>query len=35
VEAYKQDGFEVHMVLKEDKHLIYTRMLVTEAASAA
>jgi heterodisulfide reductase subunit A2 len=35
VEAYKQDGFEVHLVLEKDKYLVYTRMLVTDAASAA
>jgi hypothetical protein len=29
IEAYKQDGFEVHMFLEEDKYLVYTRRSVT------
>jgi len=33
MEAYKQDGFEVHMFLEEDKYLVYTRRLVTQAAA--
>jgi len=35
LEAYNQDGFEAHMFLEEDNYLIYTRMLVTQASSAA
>jgi heterodisulfide reductase subunit A len=35
MEAYRNDGYEVHMFLEEDKYRIYTRMLVTQAASAA
>jgi heterodisulfide reductase subunit A len=35
LETYKKDGFEVHMFSEEDKYLIYTRMLVTQASSAA
>jgi heterodisulfide reductase subunit A len=35
LETYNQDGFEVHLFLEEDKYLIYTRMLVTQASSAA
>jgi heterodisulfide reductase subunit A len=35
METYKKDGYEVHMFLEEDRYLIYTRMLVTQAASAA
>jgi len=34
VETYKQDGFKVHLFLEEDKFLIYTRRLATQAASA-
>ncbi|MCK9375939.1 MAG: hypothetical protein M0P73_07305 [Syntrophobacterales bacterium] len=33
MDAYKQDGFEVHMFLEEDKYLVYTRRLVTQAAA--
>ena len=33
MEAYKKDGFEVHMFLEEDKYLIYTRKLVTKPAA--
>jgi hypothetical protein len=29
MEAYKKDGFEVHMFLEQDKYLVYTRRLVT------
>jgi hypothetical protein len=29
LEAYKKDGFEVHMFLEEEKYLVYTRRLVT------
>ena len=28
MEAYKQDAFEVHMFLEQDKYLVYTRRLV-------
>jgi hypothetical protein len=28
MEAYKQDGFEVHMFLEQDKYLVYTRRSV-------
>lgn len=33
MEAYKKDGYEVHMFLEEDKYLIYTRKLVTKPAA--
>ena len=29
MEAYKKDGFEVHMFLEQDRYLVYTRRLVT------
>jgi heterodisulfide reductase subunit A len=35
LETYNKDGFEVHMFLEEDRYLIYTRMLVTQASSGA
>jgi len=35
LETYKKDGFEVHLFLEEDKYLIYTRMLVTQASPAS
>jgi ferredoxin len=35
METYQKEGYEVHMFLEEDRYLIYTRMLVTQAASAA
>jgi heterodisulfide reductase subunit A len=35
LETYNKDGFEAHMFVEEDKYLIYTRMLVTQASSAA
>jgi hypothetical protein len=31
MEAYKKDGFEVHLFLEGDKYLVYTRRLVTQA----
>jgi hypothetical protein len=34
MENYKNDGFEVHMFLEDDKYLVYTRRLVTPAATA-
>jgi ferredoxin len=34
METYQTDGFEVHLFLEEDKYLIYTRKLVTQASSA-
>jgi heterodisulfide reductase subunit A len=34
MEDYQQEGLEVHMFLEEDKYLIYTRKLVTQAAAA-
>jgi hypothetical protein len=30
MEAYKNDGFEVHLFLEGDKYLVYTRRLVTQ-----
>ncbi len=35
LEAYKKDGFEVHMFLEEDHYLVYTRKLVTAASASA
>jgi len=29
VEAYKQNGFEVHLFLEQDRYLVYTRRSVT------
>jgi len=34
VETYKQDGFEVHLFLEEDKYLVYTRRVATQPAPA-
>jgi len=34
LEAYKKDGFEVHMFLEEDQYLVYTRKLVTAASAS-
>jgi hypothetical protein len=33
MEAYKQDGFDVHMFLEKDKYFIYTRRLVSQSAA--
>lgn len=32
MEAYKIDGFEVHLFLEEEKFLVYTRRLVSQAS---
>jgi hypothetical protein len=34
METYKKDGVQVHLFLEEDKYLVYTRKLVTQAAAA-
>ncbi len=31
MEAYKKDGFEVHLFLERDKYLVYTRRLVSQS----
>jgi hypothetical protein len=31
MESYKQDGFEVHFIPEQDRCLIYTRRLASEA----
>ena len=33
METYKKDGVKVHMLLLEDKYLVYTRRLVTQVAA--
>ena len=33
MQAYKQDGFDVHLFLEEDKYFIYTRRLVSQSAA--
>jgi hypothetical protein len=33
MESYKKDGFEVHMYLLDDRYLVYTRRLVTQATA--
>ena len=32
METYKKDGFEVHLFLEEEKFLVYTRRLVSQAS---
>lgn len=33
MEAYKKDGFEVHIFLEDDKYLVFNRKLVTASSS--